>query len=409
MPASRLIDVRSVEYTERVFKFAVIEAFKGVKTSEIDVSVGEIRTSCYHTFDVGDTYLVYAFRSGERPLFSGYCSRTSGLSNAASDLHYIRELLRGVREARVYGSVIRRETVLEGNDVVERVNPLEGITILVEGEGKRFEVVTDQNGLFRLDQIPDGKYKARPLLSDGRYQTYLWAFEEFVLGTGKQPALAPSDPRKAVTTDFYLAWNNELHGRILDAEGNAIVGAKVAMLPHRDLAAFCLAKNYRPYFDNKFRFEGLTPGRYLLSVIISAPFQDKTKSTCIHYPGSATVEEAEPIEIGINQQLEGKDIRLPPGYVVRQIEGAVEWPDGKRAPRTEVVLAGSKDSVDVKTAHNKTSTGENGTFVILGFVGAEYWIYATSASSGKGEPLKINVEMTNEPVKLVIPFPKQNQ
>ena len=51
----------------------------------------------------------------------------------------------------------------------------------------------------------------------------------------------------------------------------------------------------------------------------------------------------------------------------------------------------------------------NGIFSLLAFVGAEYWIYATNDSSGKGQAIKVKVEMTNEPLKLVIPFPKRTE
>jgi hypothetical protein len=53
------------------------------------------------------------------------------------------------------------------------------------------------------------------------------------------------------------------------------------------------------------------------------------------------------------------------------------------------------------------STDELGRFSLQAFVGAEYWLHAESQSSGQGEPIKIKVEMVNEPFRIVIPFPKK--
>jgi len=38
---------------------------------------------------------------------------------------------------------------------------------------------------------------------------------------------------------------------------------------------------------------------------------------------------------------------------------------------------------------------------------AEYWGHGESNSSEKGEPVKIKVEKINEPLKVVVPFPKR--
>jgi hypothetical protein len=146
------------------------------------------------------------------------------------------------------------------------------LKVSIEGEGKSFELVTDSQGRFRLENIPDGMYKARPLLPNRQYKIYYWVFEEFTLNS-KTPSVYPD--RTAVTINFHVGWNNHLSGKILDSEGN----------PIRD-------------------------------------------------------------------------------------------------------------------------ADEHVGFSLQAFVGAEYWIYGESSSSGRGEPIKIQVEQTNEPLRIVIPFPK---
>src|ERR1041384_3417522 len=85
---------------QRVFQFSLNESLKGLKTSQIDINVGSINSDCYQGFTVGETYLVYAFGDSDSSLESGTCTRTSMLSEAAANLHYIRDLLKGVPEPR---------------------------------------------------------------------------------------------------------------------------------------------------------------------------------------------------------------------------------------------------------------------------------------------------------------------
>ncbi len=169
------------------------------------------------------------------------------------------------------------------------------------------------------------------------------------------------------------------------------------------------ATRYVPHsFDGKFSFYGLPPDRYRLSVTIKAPFEDKTKATTFYYPTTELLERAELFEIGLNQKFEGKDIQLPPGYVLRRVTGHFVYPDGEPASGSKAVLGVSKDS-DEKDACDTSFADKDGRFSLQGFVGAEYWIYGMNETSGKGEAIKIKLAMTNETMKIVVPFPKPKQ
>jgi hypothetical protein len=107
---TEVVGARKFQVTERVFVFKVGESFKGLKDSQVEINVGRIDSSCYQGFKVGENYLVYAFGKSAESLGTGACTRTNNLSDAADDLHYIRDLLRGVPESRIYGSVMRVDT-----------------------------------------------------------------------------------------------------------------------------------------------------------------------------------------------------------------------------------------------------------------------------------------------------------
>src|SRR5215510_9855076 len=265
-------DIRGKTYTayERVFQFSVTESFKGLKTSSVEINLGRIDSDCFQGFGIGESYLVYAFGNSDLSLHSGVCSRTNNLSYAADDLHYIRELLKGVPEARVYGSVTRVDSDLGGSKSGRRVTPLAGIKVLIEGKGQNFEAVTDAQGLFSLSRIPDGKYKAHPLLPN-RYRAFSPLGEEFILGSQEQLGYESIQQGSSAYASFQVAWNNDLTGRIVDSEGNPVERVKVSVLTARSPSPFIVQQDEYEYHDEgKFQFYGLNPGKYLLSVDITA-------------------------------------------------------------------------------------------------------------------------------------------
>ena len=403
--------IRDRTYTayERIYEFSVDESLKGLKSSKVEINVGRIDSSCYQGFAVGESYLVYAHGESEKALYSQACSRTNMLIDAAGDLHYIHELLKGVPEPRVYGSVMRvDESVARGN-AKRRVTAIAGIKIVIEGEGKRFEVETDQQGLFSFERIPDGQYTVSPVLPKS-YMVYFPTEEKFVLGNGDPPPSERIQQGPSAYAGFSIGWNNRVSGRIVDSEGNVIKRAKVSVLKVHEPSPVVLNRDEYDYHqDGEYEFYGLLPGRYLLSVEIRAPFLDTNKRTTLFYPTTDSLKNATEISIGESEEFQNTDIKFPAGYIVRAIEGMVVWPNGVPVSQAWVFLAAAKDSEDDDKKFDCEITDELGRFSLQAFVGAEYWVHGSSQSSGRGEPIRIKVGKSNEPVKLVIPFPKREQ
>ena len=389
---------------ERHFRFVVNESLKDAKTAELEVNSGSINSLCYTGFTVGDSYLVYAYEKSNGTLASGLCARTDRLEEATDDLHYLRAMLRGVPEPRVYGSVMKVE-----NDLTKTksrlTTPLPGIKVIVEGAGRRFESVTDKEGLYEIPKVPDGRYKLRPSLPK-KYRGGFPAEEEFVLGVPAQ-FNRHIQQGTAFYGRFRIGWRNDLSGKVLDAEGNPILQARVTLMIARKNTELVIEedeKNYR--HDGKYQFSALTPGRYLLSVSLTALFGNAKKASRFYFPGTSDATQAVEITVGESESLEERDIRLPAEYVVRQIEGVLVWPNGTPVSRGSVCLGGSQNAGESIAKEMCTSTDELGRFSLQGFVGAAYQVQGESYSSGKGQSIKITVGKNNESLKVVIPFPK---
>lgn len=136
--------------------FSIERAIKGLSGSTAElVSYG---TSCDYAFAEGKTYLVYAYRNGERnELHTHYCTRTTEVSNASSDLAFFNLTSEKRQSPQILG-------VLVEND-----NRLQDVSIVASRGGRNYRTTTDKRGWFRFNVPGPGKYRVRialPLYAD---------------------------------------------------------------------------------------------------------------------------------------------------------------------------------------------------------------------------------------------------
>jgi hypothetical protein len=407
---------------ERHYRFTVLEPFKGAKGGEVEVNAGWADSMCFVGYTEGATYLVYARGNSDSSLTTGLCDRTYPLDTASDDLYRLRAILKGVPEPRFYGSV----TIIDydySNSTSAVWKPFGSIKMIVEGEGgKRFETVADEQGHFTLAQMPDGKYKARLEVPD-KYKGFYTNEVEFVLGEQDDTYSGAQQGRSAYAT-FGISWSNQLGGRVLDAEGKPLLRAKPALLLSRpnDLPLVLREESnfYTP--DGKYQYGGLKPGKYLPSVNLRAPFMSG-KEMRFYYPGAVGLDQATEIAVGEGDSLTDEDIKLPPGYVVRVIEGVLVWPDGTPVEGGWTFIAEAENSDDDGNKYDWVSSSKDGHFSLQGFEGAEYWIHASVPTRGmkdtsgkdlrdkgmeelRAKPVKVTVGKVNGLIKLVIQLPE---
>ena len=105
-------------------------------------------SNCDLTFAVGEIWVVYADRHGDR-LTAGKCSRTRLRRHAGADVAYFDGLARGRAEGVVFGPVVRRGLDGAGNPVLTAMPPGPVLVVVAEVDGRRFAIPADR-GTFDL-------------------------------------------------------------------------------------------------------------------------------------------------------------------------------------------------------------------------------------------------------------------
>jgi hypothetical protein len=115
-------------------------------------------------FKEGETYLVYvyeqeglkgtryAYREPQNPS-PGFltCSRTRPVSEAEKDLHALEEFTNGLTGVTIHGTVTRRGKAM----------PLGGVRVQVTGQGKRYDLITDDEGRYQVTGLSAGEYRVK--------------------------------------------------------------------------------------------------------------------------------------------------------------------------------------------------------------------------------------------------------
>lgn len=163
----KFTEIRNAVMTERqnydlIFRFETQEILKGANAPQVDIPTS--LNMCQFGFELGETYLVYAYKRDDGSFRTSiFCWRTTELTEAQDDLYFLRGLLEKRPEPRIYGSVKKEEKDAATDNY--RVTYLEGIKVIAQRGKKIYTTVTDKNGLFSFDKLPNGTYKVYPKLT----------------------------------------------------------------------------------------------------------------------------------------------------------------------------------------------------------------------------------------------------
>jgi hypothetical protein len=365
-------------------RFAVEESFKGVKGTEINIFILNLKgTSCGgYGLVKGERYLVYAHDTDSVGLSVGPCSPTKHLKYAKVDLEFLHHLPQNGVGGRLFGHV--------GVDLGGSNNPsLPGATITVTDGQQAYQATTDSKGDYEITGMKPGNYRVEIKLPKNYVADH--TTREVII----------SD-RGCAQASFWPKTSTTLRGRVVDSAGRAApANLELISIDEEDRKFLGFAD-----YDGEYEIDGLAAGRYLLYVEIVSAGKDSRSDNeePYYYPGVTERDKAKVIEIQMGETLAGYDFTLPRKLTVQVIQGVVTYPDGIPVANGDVIVS-VKDTTTAsiyRTDNNppNTSTDELGGFTIQGFKGNTYEIWARENVSIAIE--KKRQQMRSEPIKLLL-------
>jgi hypothetical protein len=421
-------------------KMIVEKVYKGNLKVGSEMIFGQGESNCVVDFreeEVGAKFLFYLQPSnGQSKLwYANSCDRSLALpgystryiEDAAHDLLYLDKLNEARGRTRLSGTLNSYYwSIADGGAVFKKQA---GRKVHIVGNGKSYEALTDNEGVYEIYDLPVGTYAVRPDVKEG------WEIDErSVFGggssVGNEAEGGPKirlQPGRHAYSDFIFKVNNRLSGRVLDKSGRPLRFVCLRLLPTQP--------NVSPHFerivctdaDGRFGFEEIPFASY---VVVINP-DDKTSSRQpfrrFYYPDAADREQAQVITFVEGNTRYLLDIHVPEVREVVTVTGKVLSADGK-----PVVFAGvsfTSDQTDATIDGNAFRlTDQQGNFsldVLKGLPGAlsaavmlnpeefrncSSWLRVRGKISldRKTEAVRVQADSRIDGVELKFPFPSCN-
>lgn len=379
-------------------RFLVQENFKGAPGYEVEINSGTGGGDCGFWFLRNQSYVVYAWRSSEdNKLYTNICTRTSPESEAKEDLEYLRGLANAKAGGTLYGE-LRRIIGDPEHGPLKEGPKMAGVKIVVTGQDKKIEAVTNDSGEFRVTGLPPGDYDAVPQLPDNLAATSNRdERDNFGRFTGRRPVTLTDRSCDAIS--FTVQFSGIVSGKVVQANGEPAKEVQVNLALGEDEEKYWYTWTDK---EGRYEFPRVQPGGYLLGFNLRwAPDKDDPYPKT-YYPGVKTRSEASLITVGEGEKLKGYDMTLPPRLSERELKVTVVWPDGSAAVGVGV---GYQVNSEVSSPGERIETDEQGTAVLRVFENYRYIIYSTAERNEKdfhSKPIEVLVDKNLKPLKFVL-------
>lgn len=393
------IDPSSKNTNELPYAHLSIEqAYKGINEAKIKMWQGSGGGDCSFVFKKGERYLIYAWYSDETKQFhTNICTRSRPLAYAAEDLDYLRGLPRSNQGTRLSGTVVKYDYEEIGSPSIPEL--ISGIKVIAEREnGQHFEAITNNEGFYKMVDLPPGRYKVR-----AEIPSYL-SLE------GENQNIVELPSKGCATADFLTRTDGRISGVLLDAQGQIVPETDVDLIPF-ELAGKVGDRRIGRYEKTdkagRFEFTELKLGRYLLGVNIRSQPNGDNPFRRTYFPGVSNIAEAKVIVLGKGEKLKGYELRLPPRLPVRAIIGVFVWPNGKPVTKGMMTLKDTAESTGGQSL-DFANVDSQGRFSLKALEGTEAWVHGfvmIPVESGLdvmvAKPVRIVANSSLRPIKLI--------
>lgn len=300
-------------FDSRLIKLSVEESFRGIASNVVEVFTGSGGGDCGFSVEVGQQYLVYAYKGETGRLATSICTRTRALIQASEDLEFLRGLSRAAPGSTIQGEVHRVKYNSDGN--VSDL-PLPGIRVILEGDFGYANTTTDEKGKFAVGELSPGTYKVSLELPKG-------------LSAGLETQQVKVSDKGCAVVYFRVESDGRLSGRVVNVLQSPIAKAEIYILTagKRKYEAYTQAAYSKD--DGFYELSRIPAGTYVLQI----RFDGQTGSTrpfpLMFYPGVSDQSQATVIEIGEGQRIENYNLTMPDLPKDRIVEGTVLASDGR--------------------------------------------------------------------------------
>jgi hypothetical protein len=365
----------------RLVSFLVKESFRGVNSPELEVTTGMGGGDCGFSFEIGKEYLVYAYLGEEKRLSTGICTRTGLLTKVNEDLGYIRGRATAEPNATLNGTILRRK---QGPDGIPDQSAMADVKVIVQGQGKEYEALSNESGKFSIQGIAAGTYKVKLSLPVG-------------LASGSNEQEVKLSEKGCAAVYFVVVSDGRLIGVVFDAAGQPFEKAEIILMEFGK-------EKYRGYMNHaysdeegKYEFSQLPPGRYVLQIRFDGLTSQTSPFPTLYYPNTSDPKQASVIDIADGQIIDKFNLYLPAVPKEYLVEGAVVRPDGQ--PFADARVEYSSEAVSYSA---KVDAG--GQFSFKAYEGVTVSVRAVFENKDKhlySEWVRVNSAIK---LKLVVPF-----
>ena len=379
--------------------FDVTEPFTGMegRGKRVEVRTGTGVGDCGFGFEPGRSYVVYGWQNPDGVLTAGTCSRTAAVEDAHADLEYLRGLPRAGPFGYVFG--VAGNVAVQGHfdRAMQMWIPagIAGVVVSLSGPGKTAGLATGEDGAFRFDRLPPGKYQIA-VAKDGYSST-------------GGPASVDVHAGGCAYASEGLAVDRKIAGKVTGADGWPAGNIQVEIVPFRPTPSnqlpFPVAETLTAA-DGTYELRHLLRGEYYLGIHLAHTPSKEMPYARYFYPGT---EDPSAAAIAIVEQGPGTktySFSIPAPQKERRVEGFVYWPDGRPAENVEIELEDLRWPWQTSTI--LASTDAKGHFEISAFDRTAYRVHAitmarTASEAFSAEPLPLGPASDfDKPVRLVL-------
>jgi hypothetical protein len=268
---------------------------------------------------------------------------------------------------------------------------------------RSFAATSDAAGKFVIRNIDPGKYRLRASRNG-------FATLEYGSHDSQRPGTVLDLKNPQVLRDIEIRLNPQstINGRILDVEGEPLLGAQVQLLRWRYINGKKVLFTMNTAYTNdlgEYRWSGLTNDKYYIyaEVFEGLPPTSEVTEDYIpaYYPGAATVAGAIPIDVAIGAQIHVSDmmLRKAPTATVRG-RVVIDLPDAHGTPSVRFSR---------RVTHNNSSAGSfrapsakvdaAGGFEISNITLGSYTVMAEVSVGGRGLTGRTTVDVTETKIE----------